>query len=1220
MSNGFDEYINEAQQLAENDQIDDAIEMYRAALEEDPTNEDVRREVIDLTLSKSDFQQAIVEYFDWAEACQAAGAIDDAIRIYQEILGLDTLLQKKVFMMDQGVAEETIAQVQETIQAASGAIFFNLGYLYLEKGALDESISCLQKSLEFNPSDSKTHTLLGQVYMQKGLDKEAIGEFQEVVRLAPDEAAYAYEMLGEIFIRTGKPPQSTIVWFRNAGDLYIRHEQYEEAIRAYERILSFESENKDILLKLGEVYARQGNLEQASQIYEQLAEILTKEGMLDKVVALYQKIIEWDPENMEARDKIIDIYRKILEVDPSNLTARSKLIGNILRKGAAEDAIPEFIALSETYLDKGMRKEAFLVCKKLLDLDAKNARAHEIIADIKFDQGKKEESLKEYMAAVNLYRKQGEEEEASRVNKKLVEKFPGTREVTIQMAQSYAERGDYDQALLQYKKILDEEPTNIDILSKMLEIFEVKEDMENVIAFAQRIMDLDPTRTDMQEKIIRIYEQQGETDKILEIYKNILGQDPSRNDIRQKMIDIYEEKGERGKVIKLYQKILEEEPDRIEIRQKIIEHFASQGRIKDVLRESSALADVFLEKEEMEKAEGLYKNILAFVPDDVTTRDHLCRIYEEKGDVEKVQEELLILANIGLREGDLESSLNRYKRILEYTPNDINLKTKIAKIAADLGQTEEAVAHYRDIADIYTDKKMIEPALNTIYNILEVDEDNIEYRQKLIEILKNQLETEEMIKQYKLLIRQLGRMGDSDQAITFARDAISLQPMDLDFRKEIIDLFLEEDDIENARSFSDELIDLYLNRSEYDEVINIYDRLSSVYRQKNEMSTYYEFRKNIAQIYERQANFQGAIDEYMSILESVLIDSRVDEAERLFPLVINLYFKEDRPGEAVERFQNMVSKMERFSRLEEAVSILEHMVEIQEKVEKFEEALNILDQKIELYRELGKSEKVIETHRRKIEIFMRQKMVDRGIDEMFNIIDYHLKNEDTESAMEQFREVEQFEPDDPDVLFRMAEKLFEYEYFDQAKEMYERVLEQNSENYDAMARVAIIFSKKGKLQDAVSYTRKIFSKGLVAEVIDEYKKSYQDSENEAQMHIDLGLFYQKMGFIEEAILEFQKAAQDPKKLLEAYNLMAICFKEEGFIDLAVRQFERALEQPGYPEEDYLSIRYNLGETLLENSQLEEALSAFYECYMVDINYRDIAEKINFLNEKLSKTT
>ena len=95
--------------------------------------------------------------------------------------------------------------------------------------------------------------------------------------------------------------------------------------------------------------------------------------------------------------------------------------------------------------------------------------------------------------------------------------------------------------------------------------------------------------------------------------------------------------------------------------------------------------------------------------------------------------------------------------------------------------------------------------------------------------------------------------------------------------------------------------------------------------------------------------------------------------------------------------------------------------------------------------------------------------------------------------------------------------------------------------------MAIILAKTGNLQDAVEYTRKIFSKGLVAEVIEEYKKSSPAGLEESQIHINLGLFYQEMGFIEEAILEYQQAAQDPGKLMDAYNRMALCFKQEGFV-------------------------------------------------------------------------
>ena len=1217
MSNGFEEYVAQAKQLAEAGQLDDAIETYRLALSEDPTNEEIRREIINLFLSKGDYQQTIVEYFDWAEACQGEGAIDDSIRIYQEILGLPTLLQKEVFMTDQEMANETINQIQETIHTASGAIFFNLGYLYLEKGALDESISCLQKSLEFNPSDSKTHTLLGQVYMQMGNDNEAVGEFQEVVRLAPDDAAYAYEMLGEIFIRKGKPPQSTIVWFRNAADLYLRNKQMEEALRAYERILSIEPDNKDVLKRLAEVYAKQGMLDKAVEMYKRLADTFAEAGMLDKVIIIYEKLAEWDSSNTEARDKIIEIYRKILERDPSNLQARHKLIGNLLRKGDAKEAIPEFIALSETYLKKGMKKEAFSVCRKLLELDPREARAHELIAGIFFDQGKKEQALKEYLLVIKLYRDKGDDVSATKVNEKLVEMFPGTKEVTLQLAISHKQQGDYDSALAEFAKILADEPANVAIIEYMMEIYEKIGKLDKVIEFAYKIVNIDNTRTDMQDKIISIYERQGNTEKIIEIYKYMLKADPTRQDIRKKILDMYEKEGNQEKIIEMYKETLEQEPDRTDIRQKIIQYYASEGKIDDVLRESSFLADIYLKNNDLDKAEGLYKNVLAFIPGDTRIRENLCNIYEQKGETEKVQDELMVLANINYVHENMEGSLRNSQKVLEYSPNDLNLKLRVAEVAATYGDTTEAVNQYRDVAEIYLDSNMTEPALNIIGNILDIDSENLEYRQKLIDILKNQFKVEEAIRNYKVLISHFLKFNQVDDAITASRDAIALQPMELDLRKEVIELFLEGGNIENARIFADELIEIYMNRSEYDIVNELYNRLSQVYRENDNMLVYYEMRENIAQIYERQSKYQDAVEEYGKILEGNLIDSRKEEAERLFPILVDLYYKEDRPREAIETFNGLTEKLYRFGKIPEAIMILEQKEAIQEKINLWDDALESLNKMIKFYRERSDNEKVLETYRRRIDIFLKEEQISSAIDEMFQIIEFRLESGDLDTALEQFQEIEYYQPDNAQYQFHMAETLFNHEMFEQAKPLYEKVIIQQPDNFDAMARIAIIFAKSGNLQDAVVYTKKIFSKGFVEQVIEEYQKSAEIDPDDAQVHINMGLFYQEIGFIEEAIAELQKAARDRERLLEAYNLLAMCFKQEGFVDLAIRQFERALEQPGYPEEDYLEIRYNLGETLLDNNQLQESLSAFYECYMVDINYRDISEKIAMINEKLS---
>ena len=111
----------------------------------------------------------------------------------------------------------------------------------------------------------------------------AIDQFQEVSRLAPQEAAQAYEMLGEIFARKkGRSVQNTKVWFQHAADMYVKKDLSADATRAYLRILDLEPDNRDILHALGDLYAKQERLQEAVETYRKLAGLYADNKPLDK--------------------------------------------------------------------------------------------------------------------------------------------------------------------------------------------------------------------------------------------------------------------------------------------------------------------------------------------------------------------------------------------------------------------------------------------------------------------------------------------------------------------------------------------------------------------------------------------------------------------------------------------------------------------------------------------------------------------------------------------------------------------------------------------------------------------------------------------------------------------------------------------------------------------------------------------------------------------------
>jgi TolB-like protein/DNA-binding winged helix-turn-helix (wHTH) protein/Tfp pilus assembly protein PilF len=73
---------------------------------------------------------------------------------------------------------------------ANAALILSWGHQY------DQAIIAARKALELEPNDDGTHTRLGEIYLQKGMSKEAIAEFQ-LCRCTGPYLARAYAAMGD---------------------------------------------------------------------------------------------------------------------------------------------------------------------------------------------------------------------------------------------------------------------------------------------------------------------------------------------------------------------------------------------------------------------------------------------------------------------------------------------------------------------------------------------------------------------------------------------------------------------------------------------------------------------------------------------------------------------------------------------------------------------------------------------------------------------------------------------------------------------------------------------------------------------------------------------------------------------------------------------------------------------------------------------------------------
>jgi pilus assembly protein FimV len=142
--------------------------------------------------------------------------------------------------------------------------------------------------------------------------------------------------------------------------------------------------------------------------------------------------------------------------------------------------------------------------------------------------------------------------------------------------------------------------------------------------------------------------------------------------------------------------------------------------------------------------------------------------------------------------------------------------------------------------------------------------------------------------------------------------------------------------------------------------------------------------------------------------------------------------------------------------------------------------------------------------------------------------------------------------------------------------------------------------------------------GPLKEVFDEFRAELGEmgaEEEDLETHYNLGIAFREMGLLEEAIGEFQKVAKANDRgkafryAMQCCTLLGLAFMEKGQPAIAAIWYERALQTPGIDSESKLALRYDLGVAQESAGDLDAALKSFSQVYAVNIDYRDVADRI-----------
>lgn len=229
----------QAKELLRQGQWPQAMALYRQLIEHFPADLDLRRHVLLSAFKRKDYQEVLTQTLALAELAFAEGDVHAGLERYGEVLRLPELVAG-----DQG--PEAADHVAKLVEPLKADIYFDYGDHYLGSGQHDLALQYFEVSDRARPGRWETYWGRGQALLLKGDKREAVKSLYQSIQVAPNEAASAYELLGEILLGEGRELKDLRKYYVRASDIFEAYQCYEDALRVTFRWLQLDPQDREM--------------------------------------------------------------------------------------------------------------------------------------------------------------------------------------------------------------------------------------------------------------------------------------------------------------------------------------------------------------------------------------------------------------------------------------------------------------------------------------------------------------------------------------------------------------------------------------------------------------------------------------------------------------------------------------------------------------------------------------------------------------------------------------------------------------------------------------------------------------------------------------------------------------------------------------------------------------------------------------------------------------
>lgn len=318
----------------------------------------------------------------------------------------------------------------------------------------------------------------------------------------------------------------------------------------------------------------------------------------------------------------------------------------IVSCGGKEERMAKYLEKGKSYLAEENYDKARVELKNALQIDPKNAQSHFLLGQVEQTKGNLRRSYGHYSAAVEL--------------------DPNLHEARTKLGRFYLLFGDTKKATEMMEHVIKADPTDRNARTLRAAIKAVNGDEKGALDEAAEVFASDKTHSESGDLLSALYEQRGEIDKSIETLSHLLKARPKMTSYRKRLARLYIKKNDKVNAEKVLKEIIPIEPDNMEHR--------------------TNLAFFYNEMNQLDKAESVLREAVNADPKDVERYLLLAEFLAGKRSSEAAEKELISAIEKNkkkyeLRFGlaDLYRKMNRlddvestYKTIIELEGTEVN--------------------------------------------------------------------------------------------------------------------------------------------------------------------------------------------------------------------------------------------------------------------------------------------------------------------------------------------------------------------------------------------------------------------------------------------------------------------------------------------------------------------------------------------------------------------